>query len=99
MGPVFSSKAPEQMNQTTLPNIEEIGVDYETPSPRFSVQNMEEIQQGVEYLDEHGYAVFSNVLSNDQIDHSVDLLWKHFENLKAPFRIRRDCPQTWNKPW
>ncbi len=99
MGEVFSSKPSKPTNGPTFTAKEEVKVDYETNSPRFSVQNIDEIQQGVEHLDEHGYAIFSNVLSNDEVNTSVDLLWKHFENLKRPYHIRRDNPQTWDKPW
>jgi len=99
MGQASSSKPSNQMNGYTFTEPEEIDVDYETNSPRFSVYNTEELQQGVEHLNEHGYAVFSNVLSNDEVKNSVDLLWKFFENLKAPYHIRRNNPQTWDKPW
>lgn len=99
MGQVSSSKPTNQMDESTFKKPEEIDVDYSVDSPRFSVHNTEEIQQGVEYLTEHGYAVFSNILSNDEVNTSVDLLWKHLESLKSPYHIRRDSPQTWNKPW
>ncbi len=87
------------MGETVLENKGEVEVDYEVNSPRFSVQNIEECQQGVEYLNEHGYAIFSNVLSNEEVDTGVDLLWKFFENLKKPYHIRRNDPQTWDDAW
>ncbi len=99
MGQVFSSKSSNQMDGSTFKKPEEIEVDYEGISPRFSFHNIEELQQGVEHLDEHGYAIFSNVLSNDEVNNSIDLLWKYLENLKAPYHIRRNDPQTWDKPW
>jgi len=99
MGQVFSSKSSNQMDGSTFKKPEEIEVDYEGISPRFSFHNIEELQQGVEHLDEHGYAIFSNVLSNDEVNNSVDLLWNYLENLKAPYHIRRNDPQTWDKPW
>jgi hypothetical protein len=74
-----------------------MNVDYQLTSPRFSVQDIEEIQQGIEHLNERGYAVFSNILTNDEINNSVDLLWKHLENLKRPFSIRRNDPSTWDE--
>lgn len=76
-----------------------VNVDYQISSPRFSVKNIEEIQQGVEHLNDRGYAIFSDVLTNDEINNSIDLLWKHLENLPSPYRIRRDEPETWNKMW
>jgi hypothetical protein len=74
-------------------------VDYQLISPRFSVQNIEELQQGIEHLNERGYAVFSNILTNDEINNSVDLLWKHLESLKNPFSIQRNDPTTWDTYW
>lgn len=74
-------------------------VNYQVITPRFSVQNNDELQQGVEYLTEHGYAVFSDILTNDEINNGIDLLWKHLENLKKPCYIRRDNPETWDMNW
>lgn len=76
-----------------------MSVDYQFESPRFSVENIDEIQQGVEYFNEYGYAVFSNILTNDQVNISIDLFWKHLENLKKPFAIQRNDPKTWNVEW
>ena len=77
----------------------ETEVDFETISPRFSVHNTEELQQGIEHLNEHGYAVFSDILTNDEVNRSVDLLWKHLESLKLSCHIRRKDPQTWDQNW
>lgn len=86
------------MAQTISKGEPKIDIDYETISPRFSVENIEELQQGIEYLNEYGYAVFSNILMSDEINHSIDLFWKHLECLKS-VRIRRDDPGTWDKDW
>lgn len=99
MGQVSSSKSSNPMDGSKFKDPEKIEVVYDGISSRFSVQNMEEIQQGVEHLNEYGYAIFSNVLSNDEATHSIDLLWKFLENLKTPYYIRRDDPQTWDKRW
>lgn len=74
-------------------------VDYQTISPRFSVEKLEELQQGVEHLNEHGYAVFSDILNQDQIKQGTDLFWQHLEGLKSPFSIRRDDPTSWDENW
>lgn len=74
-------------------------VDYQLISPRFSVGKIDELQQGVEHLNERGYAVFSDILSQDQISHGTDLFWQHLEGLKRPFSIRRNDPTTWNEQW
>jgi hypothetical protein len=74
-------------------------VDFQIESPRFSANDAQQIQQGVEYLTENGYAVFSNVLSPDEITSNIDLLWKHLENLLPPYHIKRDDVQTWDAEW
>ncbi len=99
MGQVSSSKSSNITNASILEKPEEIEVDYESISPRFSVDNLEDLQQGVEYFNEHGYAIFSDVHSNDEITNSIDLLWKFLENLEPPYHIRRNNPETWNKLW
>jgi len=99
MGQETSSTSYNRVDEPVLEKKREVEVDYEVNSPRFSVRNVEECQQGVEYLNEHGYAIFSNVLSNEEVDTGVDLLWKFFENLKKPYHIRRNDPQTWDDAW
>ncbi|UJR28809.1 hypothetical protein I4U23_010033 [Adineta vaga] len=99
MGQVKSSTSSNQMNKQSVQTEAEEDVKYDIDPPRFSVQNIEEIQQGVEHLNEHGYAVFSDILSSDEVTKSIDLFWKYLKNLKPPFRIRRNHPQTWDKPW
>jgi hypothetical protein len=74
-------------------------IDYRIQSPRFSVNDDAQIQQGIEHLNENGYAVFSNVLSPDEITSNIDLLWKHFESLLPPYRIKRDDAKTWDNAW
>ncbi|CAF3400964.1 unnamed protein product [Rotaria socialis] len=76
-----------------------VNVDYDMTSPRFSVQNIEELQQGLDHLNERGYAVFSEILTNDEISNSIDLLWKHLEKLPSPYCIRRNDPETWKEHW
>ncbi len=76
-----------------------VPVDYELITPRYSVQNIEELHQGIDHLNERGYAVFSDILTNNEINHSIDLFWKHLEGLKKPFCIRRDDPTTWDEDW
>lgn len=93
------SKPSEKLDTPTVAKPREVAVNYEETPPRFSVHNTEELQQGIEYLEEHGYAVFSDVHSADQVKESTDLLWKFLENLEEPYNIRRDNPQSWNKYW
>ncbi|CAF1026016.1 unnamed protein product [Adineta steineri] len=74
-------------------------IDYEFDSPRFTVNDAEQIQQGIDHLNEHGYAVFSTVLSPNEITLNIDLLWEHFESLLPPYFIKRDDAKTWDDAW
>ena len=78
----------------------DIDIDYDTDSPRFSAANLDDIRKGIEHMDEHGYAVFSDVLSGAETERAIDLFWKHLEeNLEVPSGIRRNDPKTWNNRW
>lgn len=76
-----------------------VKVDYQRESPRFSVDNLDELQEGVEYLNKYGYAVFSNILSEDEVSANIDLFWKFLENMKGRVAIKRDDPTTWKSNW
>lgn len=104
MGQMYSSSSSSSESMTEsytreVSPMKEVVVDYNVTSPRFSIHNTEEVQQGIEHLNEYGYAVFSNVLTNDEVNHSVDLFWQFLENLEQPYPIRRNDSQTWNKCW
>jgi hypothetical protein len=73
-------------------------IDHTTLTPRYSVANNESFNEGITYLNEHGYAVFSDVLSQDEINTKKDLLWNFFENIPG-HTIRRDDPETWSNYW
>ena len=75
-----------------------IAIDHTTVTPRYSVTNEESLNEGIAYLNEHGYAVFSDVMQQDEIDANISLLWSFLEN--TPGRnIRRDKPETWSDDW
>ncbi|CAF1152550.1 unnamed protein product [Adineta ricciae] len=99
MGQSIDKTKPTRTYETIVPNPVQATVKYDITPPRFSVTNIEEIQQGIEHFNEHGYAVFSNVLSADEVNKSVDLFWKYLESLPKPYHIRRDLPETWDEPW
>lgn len=80
-------------------NASSVKIDYQAEPARFSVQNADELQEGVDHLEKRGYAVFSDILTGDEVRNGIDLLWKHLEKIKVPCRIRRDHPETWNKDW
>lgn len=76
----------------------EIRIDYTTLTPRFSVADSRSLDEGIKYLNEHGYAVFSDVMNQEEIDHNKDLLWQFLENIPHT-RIKRNNPSTWSQHW
>jgi hypothetical protein len=75
-----------------------IAIDHTTPTPRYSVTNEQSLNDGIAYLNEYGYAVFSDVMQQEEIERKKDLLWNFLENI--PNRnIRRDNPDTWSDGW
>ena len=74
-------------------------IDYGTPTPRFSVLNDDTLDNGITYLNEHGYAVIGDMLNQDEINLGKDLLWKFLENCPTNGKIRRDDPNTWSNDW
>jgi len=88
--------ADDQPNYSFDPN--EIRIDYTTLTPRFSVVDNQSLDEGIRYLAEHGYAVFSDVMNQEEINHNKDLLWKFLENIPHT-RIDRNNPSTWSKHW
>ncbi|CAF3776424.1 unnamed protein product [Rotaria socialis] len=73
-------------------------IDYTTTSPRFSVTNNKELDEGLAYLNEHGYVVISDVMSQDKVNMNKELLWKFIENVSNG-TIKRDDPETWSNQW
>jgi hypothetical protein len=73
-------------------------IDYTTPTPRFSLKNDETFDAGIAYLNEHGYAVISDVIDQDEININKNLLWKFLENVSEN-KIRRGEPETWSNEW
>ncbi|UJR09465.1 hypothetical protein I4U23_013703 [Adineta vaga] len=75
-----------------------IRIDHTTLTPRFSVTNESSLTDGITYLTEHGYAVFSDVLSTDEVNNGKELLWQFLENIPG-YAIRRDNPSSWSSSW
>lgn len=73
-------------------------IDYTTPTPRFSAKDDQSLDAGLAYLNEHGYAVISDVLDSEEIALNKDLLWKFLE-ASSEKKIRRDNPETWSNEW
>jgi ABC-type Fe3+-citrate transport system substrate-binding protein len=73
-------------------------IDYTRPTPRFSVRNDGTLNDGLAYLNEHGYVVISDIMNQDEININKDLLWKFLENVSNG-TIRRDDPDTWSNQW
>jgi hypothetical protein len=73
-------------------------IDFTTPTPRFSVTNDDTLKDGIAYLNEHGYAVISDIMDQDEINVNKELLWKFFENVSNN-TIQRNDPETWSNGW
>lgn len=73
-------------------------IDYTTATPRFSVKDVESFKAGIDYLNEHGYAVISDVLNEDEVKESKELLWKFIETATNG-SVQHDNPQTWSNNW
>ena len=50
-------------------------------------------KNGLEYLEEHGYVVIANVLTTEEADHALALLWDYLELSTG---IDRNDPETWD---
>lgn len=75
-----------------------IQIDYTTLTPRFSVNNQQSFVDGIEYLNTQGYAVFSDVMSEEEIIQNKNLLWNFLENIPDQ-QIRRDQSESWSRFW
>ena len=75
-----------------------IRIDHTTVTPRHSVTDEQSFNAGIEYLNGHGYAIFSDVLTEDEVNTHKTLLWEFFENIRGG-NIRRDDPSTWSNNW
>jgi ectoine hydroxylase-related dioxygenase (phytanoyl-CoA dioxygenase family) len=62
--------------------------------PRFAVDD----PAGYAYLEEHGYAVFKDVASPDQLEEGRQLAWDFLEGMPSA-SIKRNDPSTWNDNW
>ncbi|CAF3767283.1 unnamed protein product [Rotaria magnacalcarata] len=82
----------------TYSNCNYLHIDRAALTPRFSIVDNESLNDGIAYLNNHGYAVFSDVLSQDEISTNIDSLWQFFENIPG-CRIQRRDPSTWSNYW
>ncbi|CAF1074603.1 unnamed protein product [Didymodactylos carnosus] len=85
---------------TTQQEIDKNGyeIDYSSPTPRFSVNSAISLQEGLEYLNENGYAVFSDVLTEEEVKTNKNLFWDFLEQA-AHNQIDRDKHDTWDNHW
>ena len=66
-------------------------IDFDTRTPRFDAET--EVWDGVEFLRRHGYAVFKDVGTAQQVQAGVGLMWDYLEALGVG--IKRSAPSTW----
>ena len=69
-------------------------VEFDAATPRFGANSPTELRAGVNFLRRHGYAVFKNVGTPQQVDTGVDLMWDYLEALGVG--IQRSAPSTWD---
>jgi len=76
-----------------MPENSDLPITYQHV-PRFQPGSRESI----DYLDEHGYVVIANALTNDEAATAVSKLWDYLEALGTG--INRNDPNTWdNDRW
>lgn len=73
-------------------------IDYTTAAPRFSVLDEKSLSQGLDYLNEHGYVVISDIMNENEINQNKDLLWKFIQR-DSNGAIQRNNPDTWSNNW
>lgn len=73
-------------------------IDYYSVSPRFSVKSEQSLKEAVDYLHQNGYVVISDILDEDQIATSKELIWK-FISETSNGEVKREDPNTWTDKW
>ncbi|CAF1081252.1 unnamed protein product [Adineta steineri] len=76
----------------------DIQIDYTTLTPRFSVTNTDSLNDGITHLNEHGYAIFSDIMLPNEININKELLWNFLENIPGR-HIQRNDSTTWSNNW
>lgn len=71
-------------------------IDYAHKPPRFSVQDQTDFDRGIDYLNEQGYAVFKDVMSEHEVQEHKTRLWEFLEGIPH-LHIQRNDPNTWHK--
>ena len=72
-------------------------VEFDVATPRFGANSPAELHDGVNFLRRHGYAVFKNVGTRQQVNTGVDLMWDYLEALGVGIvqSIAQLEPATW----
>ena len=88
--------AQEKRSFMPVPHQRELlrSVDFNANTPRFNANSPTGLLAGVEFLRHHGYAVFKDVATSNQVSRAIDLMWDYLESLSVG--IRRDTPHTWD---
>ncbi|CAF1020426.1 unnamed protein product [Rotaria sordida] len=58
-----------------------IRIDYTTLTPRFSITNDDSLNDGTTHLNEHSYAICSDIMLQNEININKELLWNFLENI------------------
>jgi len=93
--PVVQTLMPEKLQNSLCPKFREFPVTYDYKCPRFDVDD----PAGYKHLEDHGYAVFKNVVPNqEEIEAVKSEMWDWMESLPFPNGepIDRNDPETWH---
>lgn len=71
-------------------------IDYGHKPERFSIRNQTEIDRAIEHLAEEGYAVFTDLMDNDEVEQHRNRLWTFLESIPN-LHIERNNPNTWHQ--
>jgi len=85
---------PMEENMGKRPEEESIpeAIPYEPPA--FEIDS----EEGYKFLEQHGYAVFKDVLTQEEIEKSRGLAWDFLENFSGS-TIKREDPSSWDTNW
>ena len=71
-------------------------IQFDIPTPRFSVSSPASLSQAMEYLNDHGYVVIGDSYSQQETSQYYDDTWTLLESLPH-YNLQRSDPRTWNK--
>ena len=71
-------------------------IDYGHKPRRFSICDPSDFDRGIEHLSEEGYAVFTDLMNDDEVQQHRHRLWEFLECIPN-LHIDRNDPETWHQ--